>query len=47
MGNVFKRQLGNSGIEVSAMGLGGWAIGGPFTTEKGVAAGWGNVDDNQ
>jgi aryl-alcohol dehydrogenase-like predicted oxidoreductase len=25
------RVLGRSGIRVSAMGLGGWAIGGPFT----------------
>ena len=25
-----KRILGKSGIELSAMGVGGWAIGGPF-----------------
>lgn len=32
-------------IEVSAMGFGGWAIGGPFTTPDGQPAGWGKVDD--
>jgi aryl-alcohol dehydrogenase-like predicted oxidoreductase len=32
-------------IKVSPMGFGGWAIGGPFTTPEGEAAGWGVVDD--
>jgi aryl-alcohol dehydrogenase-like predicted oxidoreductase len=41
------RPLGKSGIQVSAMGMGCWAIGGPFTTEKGVPVGWSDVDDNQ
>lgn len=40
-----KRTLGRSGIEVSPMGLGCWAIGGPFNVE-GRPAGWGGVDDN-
>ncbi len=39
-----KRMLGNSGLAVSALGLGGWAIGGPFTME-GHQDGWGQVDD--
>ena len=39
-----KRYLGRSGIEVSAMGLGCWAIGGPWTM-TGDPAGWGVVDD--
>jgi aryl-alcohol dehydrogenase-like predicted oxidoreductase len=39
-----KRSLGRSGIEVSAMGLGCWAIGGPWTL-NGSQAGWGAVDD--
>lgn len=39
-----KRTLGNSGIEVSPMGLGCWAIGGPFTM-FGQQDGWGQVDD--
>ncbi|GAK52938.1 aldo/keto reductase [Candidatus Moduliflexus flocculans] len=39
-----KRVLGRSGIEVSAMGLGCWAIGGPWTL-NGSQAGWSVVDD--
>jgi aryl-alcohol dehydrogenase-like predicted oxidoreductase len=38
------RILGRSGIEVSAVGLGCWAIGGPFLMD-GKPDGWGNVDD--
>jgi len=39
-----KRTLGNSGMEVSPLGLGCWAIGGPFTM-FGQQDGWGQVDD--
>jgi len=39
-----KRHLGRSGIEVSAMGLGGWAIGGPWKL-NGSPSGWGVMDD--
>lgn len=46
MNQTFKRTLGRSGIEVSALGLGGWAIGGPFTF-CGMSDGWGDVDDSQ
>jgi len=46
MGNNTKRVLGKSGIEVSAMGLGCWAIGGHFEL-FGKADGWGAVDDNE
>lgn len=38
------RTLGRSGIEVSALGLGCWAIGGPFW-EGSEPHGWGEVDD--
>jgi aryl-alcohol dehydrogenase-like predicted oxidoreductase len=38
------RSLGRSGIEVSAVGLGCWAIGGPFFRDGGPV-GWGEVDD--
>jgi len=43
---MFKRTLGRSGIEISAMGLGCWAIGGPFW-KKGLPVGWGQVDDSE
>ncbi|HEY63968.1 MAG TPA: aldo/keto reductase [Caldilineae bacterium] len=43
---MFTRTLGRSGIEVSAMGLGCWAIGGPFYRD-GKPVGWGQVDDNE
>lgn len=41
-----KRVLGKSGIEVSALGFGCWAIGGPFTM-FGQSDGWGEVDDGE
>lgn len=41
-----KRKLGRSDIEVSALGMGCWAIGGPFWRE-GVPVGWGEVDDDE
>ncbi|MCK6629142.1 MAG: aldo/keto reductase [Anaerolineae bacterium] len=44
MSTILSRKLGRSGIEVSAMGLGCWAIGGPFQMD-GKADGWGAVDD--
>lgn len=45
-GTVPKRPLGRSGIEVSAIGLGCWAIGGPAYRD-GRAIGWGEVDDEE
>lgn len=44
MTSKFTRTLGRSGIEVSALGLGCWAIGGPFW-EGSEPHGWGEVDD--
>jgi aryl-alcohol dehydrogenase-like predicted oxidoreductase len=41
-----KRKIQRLGIETSAMGLGCWAIGGPFFMD-GKADGWGDVDDAQ
>ncbi|MEV0807327.1 aldo/keto reductase [Micromonospora sp. NPDC050200] len=41
------RTLGRSGIEVSALGMGCWAIGGPLWGERGEPFGWGEVDDNE
>jgi aryl-alcohol dehydrogenase-like predicted oxidoreductase len=46
MSGAMRRQLGRSGIEVSAMGLGSWAIGGPFWRGDGPV-GWGEVDDDE
>lgn len=44
-----KRLLGKSGIEVSALGMGCWAIGGPWNWQQpghdAWPAGWGQVDD--
>lgn len=46
MATSMRRRLGRSGIEVSSMGLGCWAIGGPFWRD-GNAVGWGDVDDTR
>ena len=43
---TLKRTLGRSGIEVSAMGLGCWAIGGPVVWGDGTEFSWGKIDDN-
>lgn len=39
-------RLGNSGLKISRVGLGCWAIGGPCL-DDGRAMGWGDVDDAQ
>ena len=41
-----RRALGRSGIKVSALGMGGWAIGGPFWDGE-TPLGWGEVDDEE
>jgi aryl-alcohol dehydrogenase-like predicted oxidoreductase len=42
---MFQRDFGTrTGTQVSALGLGCWAIGGPWTS-NGMPAGWGEVDD--
>ncbi|KIL40889.1 aldo/keto reductase [Gordoniibacillus kamchatkensis] len=41
-----KRKLGTTGIEVSPVGFGCWAIGGPFWLD-GLPDGWGEVDDRE
>lgn len=44
MAFALTRRLGRSTIEVSALGMGCWAIGGPWTF-NGAPAGWSRVDD--
>lgn len=46
MTTKFTRTLGRSGIEISALGMGCWAIGGPFWDGT-TPLGWGEVDDNE
>ena len=43
---TLKRKIGRSGIEVSALGMGCWAIGGPWMLD-GKAAGWSTVDNTE
>jgi aryl-alcohol dehydrogenase-like predicted oxidoreductase len=48
---MLKRTLGKSKLEVSALGMGCWAIGGPWAWaqpgQKPFPAGWGNTDDDE
>ena len=48
---MLKRILGKSKLEVSALGMGCWAIGGPWTWDQPgqqpFPAGWGNTDDEE
>ncbi|WP_239134719.1 aldo/keto reductase [Streptomyces sp. SID12488] len=41
------RTLGRSGIEVSPLGFGCWAIGGEWGAPDGQPLGWGRVDDDE
>ncbi len=43
---MLTRELGRSGLKVSAVGMGCWAIGGPFWHD-GEPVGWGQVDDDE
>ena len=48
---MIRRKLGKSGIDVSPLGMGCWAIGGPWTWhnpgEDPRPAGWGQIDDQE
>jgi aryl-alcohol dehydrogenase-like predicted oxidoreductase len=41
------RTLGRTGIDVSPLGFGCWAIGGEWSTPDGQPLGWGKVDDEE
>ena len=43
---TMQRTLGRSGLQVSGLGLGCWAIGGPWFWLDGQG-GWGDIDDNE
>jgi aryl-alcohol dehydrogenase-like predicted oxidoreductase len=48
---MLKRTLGKSKLEISALGMGCWAIGGPWTWDQPgkepYPAGWGDTDDDE
>ncbi|MFX0210153.1 MAG: aldo/keto reductase [Candidatus Hodarchaeota archaeon] len=44
---MYFRKLGKSGIKVTAMGMGCWAIGGPFKTKDGRLLAYGKVNDKE
>ena len=44
---MYTRRLGKSNIEVGAMGMGCWAIGGPFKNKDGRLFAYGNVNDKE
>ena len=48
---MLKRTLGKSNLEVSALGMGCWAIGGPWTWaqpgQESFPVGWGDTDDEE
>ncbi|WP_199617681.1 aldo/keto reductase [Paenibacillus alkalitolerans] len=45
---MLKRKLGKSGIETEALGIGCWAIGGPWhDAVTGQEYGWGEIDDSE
>jgi hypothetical protein len=46
MNTALERELARSAIKVSAMGMGCWAIGGPFWLD-GKADGWGQVGNDE
>ncbi|MFE9447899.1 aldo/keto reductase [Streptomyces sp. NPDC006739] len=46
-GGTTVRTLGRSGIRVSALGFGCWAVGGEWQAADGQPLGWGKVDDEE
>jgi aryl-alcohol dehydrogenase-like predicted oxidoreductase len=44
---LLTRRWGRSSLETSALGFGGWAIGGQWQDQAGNALGWGQTEDDQ
>ena len=44
---VYKRKFGKSNKEVSGLGMGCFALGGPFTNKQGMTYAYGKVDDKE
>jgi len=47
MVNLCKRKIPKLNVETSALGMGTWAIGGPFTWNDGRSVGWGNTSNEE
>jgi aryl-alcohol dehydrogenase-like predicted oxidoreductase len=47
MAKLYKRKIPKLNVETSALGVGTWAIGGPFTGSDGRAHGWGDVNPEE
>jgi aryl-alcohol dehydrogenase-like predicted oxidoreductase len=47
MVNLYKKKIPKLNIETSALGVGTWAIGGPFLGADGLHHGWGKTDDEE
>jgi aryl-alcohol dehydrogenase-like predicted oxidoreductase len=47
MVSLYKRKIPKLNVETSALGMGTWAIGGPFTWNDGQSRGWGNTSNEE
>ena len=47
MVSLYKRKIPKLNVETSALGMGTWAIGGPFTWNDGQSRGWGNISNEE
>jgi aryl-alcohol dehydrogenase-like predicted oxidoreductase len=47
MSSLYKRKIPKLNVETTALGMGTWAIGGPYTWNDGEARGWGNTNDEE
>jgi aryl-alcohol dehydrogenase-like predicted oxidoreductase len=47
MVSLYKRKILKLNVETSGLGMGTWAIGGPYSWNDGEARGWGNTNDEE